>query len=187
MIKPHLLAAEPEQACVSLIGMAACGKSSVGRGLARHLGWAHLDTDHLIEAAYAAPLQKIMNSLGREGFLAAEDKIISALRLRRTVISTGGSAIYSPGAMRHLAALGSVVHLDVPLPVILERIARKPERGLVIAPGQTVEDLFAEREALYRQWRTDVVKTDGQGQAADVAAAVADLLGLRPGETGEQA
>jgi shikimate kinase len=183
MTTPHLLVAEPGQICVSLIGMAACGKSAVGRGLAARLNWAHLDTDHLIEAAYAARLQRIMDNLGRERFLAVEDEIVRALRLRRTVISTGGSVIYSPGAMRHLATLGPIVHLDVPLPVILERIARKPERGLVIAPGQSVEDLFAERMALYRQWRTHVVETDGRGRAVDVAEAVADLLGLRPGET----
>jgi shikimate kinase len=71
------------------------------------------------------------------------------------------------------------VHLDVPLPVILERIARKPERGLIIAPGQTVEELFAERAILYRQRRTHVVRTDGRSNMADVAAAVADLLGLQ--------
>ena len=54
--------------------------------------------------------------------------------------------------MRYLTSLGPVVFLDVPLPLILERISRKPDRGLAIAPGQTVEDLFREREALYRQW-----------------------------------
>jgi shikimate kinase len=175
----QLLVAEPGHICVSLIGMAACGKSAVGRGLAARLGWAHLDTDHLIEASYAVRLQRITDSLSREGFLNLEDETVRALRLRRTVISTGGSTIYSPGAMRHLATLGPIVHLDVPLPVILERIARKPERGLIIAPGQTVEELFAERAILYRQWRTHVVRTDGRSGMVDMAAAVADLLGLQ--------
>ena len=176
----HLLVAEPGHICVSLIGMAACGKSAVGRGLAMRLDWAHLDTDHLIEAAYAVRLQKITDSLSRGCFLALEDETVRALRLRRTVISTGGSTIYSPDAMRHLATMGPIVHLDVPLPVILDRIARKPARGLIIAPGQTVEELFAERAILYRQWRTHVVQTDGRSSTADVAAAVADVLDLAP-------
>ena len=187
MVKPHLLVAAPGQICVSLIGMAACGKSAVGRRLAVRLGWAHLDTDHLIEAAYAAHLQKLTDSLSRERFLAVEDEIVRALRLCRTVISTGGSVVYSPGAMRHLASLGPVVHLDVALPAILERIARKPMRGLIIAPGQSVEDLFAERAVLYRQWRTHVVQTDGRDCADDVAAAAADLLDLLPGADQERA
>ncbi|MDR2727027.1 MAG: shikimate kinase [Deltaproteobacteria bacterium] len=164
------------------MGMAACGKSAVGRGLAAYLGWAHLDTDHLIEATYAVYLQRITDSLSRENFLALEDETVRTLRLRRTVISTGGSVVYSPDAMRHLTTLGPIVHLEVPLPVILERIARKPNRGLVIAPDQTVEDLFAERAALYRQWRTHVLEIDGQGRAVDVAEAVAALLDLRPEE-----
>lgn len=182
-MKPHLLVTEPGQICVSLIGMAASGKTSVGRELAGLLGWAHLDTDHLIEATYAVRLQKVTDSLSRDEFLAVEDETIRALRVRRTVISTGGSAVYSEGAMRHLGTLGPIVHIDVPLDVILARIARKPERGLVIAPGQTVEDLFAERAALYRKWRTHSVPGNDQGRAADVAAGIADALGLRPGET----
>ena len=186
MTTPRLLVAEPGQICVSLIGMAACGKSSVGRELAAYLGWAHLDTDLVMEATYATHLQSVTDRLDRAAFLAVEDETIRALRLRRTVISTGGSAVYSAGAMRHLGGLGPIVHVDVPLPVILERIARKPERGLVIAPGQTVEDLFAEREALYRQWRTHQMRTDGQGRALDVAVAIADMLGLSAGETTPQ-
>ncbi len=175
------VAAEPGQICVSVIGMAGCGKSTVGRHLARYLGWAHADTDHLIEASYAVRLQCLTDNLPRETFLNVEDETIRALRLRRAVISTGGSAVYSSGAMEHLRSLGPVVHLDVPLPVILERIARKPERGLVIAPGQTIEGLFAEREALYRRWRTHVLYTPGTERAEDVARAMADLLGLAPG------
>lgn len=141
-----------ETRCITLIGMAASGKSTVGRALAEALGWAHVDTDHLIEAAYGTSLQAVTDSMSKEAFLDVEGATICAIRMTRTVLSTGGSVVYREAAMRHLASLGPVVHLDVPLPLILERIAAKPDRGLAIAPGQTIEDLFAEREALYRRW-----------------------------------
>ncbi len=140
--------------CVTLIGMAASGKSTVGLALAKRLDWAHVDTDHLIEAAYGKRLQDVTDSMTKEEFLDVEGKTIEGINMQRTVLSTGGSVIYREGAMRHLQSLGPVVHLDVPLPLILKRIAQKPDRGLAIGPGQTIEDLFREREALYRRWQT---------------------------------
>lgn len=143
-----------EKQCVALIGMAACGKSTVGRELASKLGWAHVDTDHLIEAAYGVRLQAVTDSMTKDEFLDVEGATIESIRLQRTILSTGGSVVYRKGAMRHLQSLGPVVHLDVALPIILERIALKPDRGLAIAPGQTIDDLFREREALYQRWAT---------------------------------
>ncbi|GHV54108.1 hypothetical protein FACS1894206_06170 [Deltaproteobacteria bacterium] len=51
--------------------------------------------------------------------------------------------------MDFLAGLGPVIHIDVPLPIILERIARKPDRGLIMNPGQTIQELYDERSMLY--------------------------------------
>ena len=45
-----------EDKCVPLIGMAGAGKSTVGRAVAERLGWAYVDTDHLIESTYGARL-----------------------------------------------------------------------------------------------------------------------------------
>lgn len=148
LLFPHL----PEGFCVSLIGMAGAGKSTVGRALARLLNWAFADTDHIIEAAYAVPLQTIADAVDKEAFLDLEAAIIGQLQLQRAVLATGGSVVYRREAMEHLAELGPIVHLDVPLDVVVERIARNPDRGLAIAPGQTIGDLFREREALYRRY-----------------------------------
>lgn len=163
--------------CVTLIGMAGAGKSTIGRKLAERLGWAQVDTDFLIEAAYGVRLQTVADALSKEEFLDMEGAVIRTLRVRRAVLSTGGSVIYRAEAMRHLKAMGPVVYLDVRLPVILERISRKPDRGLAIAPGQTVEDLFREREALYRQWADVAVPTEGF-TVAQSAEAVWRALGL---------
>ncbi|MBP3731143.1 MAG: shikimate kinase [Mailhella sp.] len=138
--------------------MAGSGKTTIGRLLAKALGWAFADSDHIIEAAYAAPLQQISDALGKEAFIEMEAEIIGGLRLCRTVLATGGSVVYRESAMRHLRGMGPIVYLDVPMNIVLERIARNPDRGLAIAPGQTVEDLFLEREALYRRYATVSVR-----------------------------
>ena len=164
-----------EDKCVTLIGMAGAGKSTVGRAVAERLGWAYVDTDHLIESTYGARLQDVTDALDKERFLDVEARVIQSLRMQRAVLATGGSVVYRPEAMRYLTSLGPVVFLDVPLPLILERISRKPDRGLAIAPGQTVEDLFREREALYRQWATCRVAAGD----IDVSERLYERTGLR--------
>lgn len=164
-----------EDKCVTLIGMAGAGKSTVGRAVAERLGWAYVDTDHLIESTYGARLQDVTDALDKERFLDVEARVIQSLRMQRAVLATGGSVVYRPEAMRYLTSLGPVVFLDVPLPLILERISRKPDRGLAIAPGQTVEDLFREREALYRQWATCRVAA-GDIDVSETANAVFDAI-----------
>ena len=91
---------------------------------------------------------KIKHTLIALGIAAASGVAMAASLPNIAVLATGGSVVYRPEAMRYLTSLGPVVFLDVPLPLILERISRKPDRGLAIAPGQTVGDLFREREAL---------------------------------------
>ena len=150
-----MLHASPDEIprpCISIIGMAGAGKSTVGQALAQTLGWAFMDSDYLMEALYGSRLQGVTDELSKEAFLDLEACVVGSVRAARTVLATGGSVVYREAAMRHLASLGPVVHLEVPLALIEERIARNPERGLAIAPGQTLRGLFEEREALYRRY-----------------------------------
>ena len=164
-----------EKGCITFIGMAGAGKTTVGRLVARALGWAFVDSDHIIEAAFAAPLQRVADAMSKEAFIDMEAEIVSSLRLCRTVIATGGSVVYRQSTMEHLAGLGPVVYLDVPMKVILERIARNPDRGLAIAPGQTVEELFLEREAHYRRYATVSVASCGLSPSESARLALEKL------------
>lgn len=161
--------------CISIIGMAAAGKSTIGRELARLIDWPHVDTDHIIESVYGVRLQQIADRMDKERFLDLEDNIVSRINLKRILISTGGSVVYRDPAMLHLASLGPVIYIEVPLPIILERIARKPERGLAINPGQTIEDLYNERRVLYEKYSTFKI-TGGAEPATLYARNIAEWL-----------
>lgn len=160
------------QSCISIVGMAAAGKTTVGRELAALIGWPQIDTDNVIEATYGARLQRITDALNKEGFLDLEGEIISHLNVRRCVISTGGSAVYREAAVTHLKSLGPIVYIRVPLPIILERFARKPERGMAMNPGQTIEALYEERARLYEA-AADLIVEGGQAPAAEYAREIA--------------
>ena len=80
----------PEGFCISLIGMAGAGKSTVGKVLARRLDWAFADGDHIIEAVYGVPLQTVTEAVDKETFLDIEAEVIGGLRLNRCVLAPGG-------------------------------------------------------------------------------------------------
>lgn len=172
-------AARPEKGpCVSVIGMAGAGKTTVGSLLAKKTGWAFEDTDNLLEALYACPLQRLADAMSKEEFVKIEAKMICDLSASRTVISTGGSAVYSDEAMAHLSSLGPIVYLKVSLKTALERIAANPQRGLALNPGETAEDLFRQREPLYEKAATLVCDADAFGPEACVEFILSKLKNM---------
>ncbi len=171
------------QGCVSLIGMAGAGKSTLGRLLAEKLGWAHLDTDRLIESFYGLPLQDLVDGLGLEKFLEAENRLVAILSVRRTVISTGGSVVYGREALQRLHLLGPVVHLDVSMESFLKRVGDGGNRGLAIAPGRRLEDLFLERQPLYHATADFTLSTDSSDHNASLERLHAWLTADQPATT----
>ncbi len=146
--------------CISLIGMPGSGKSTLVRPLAHALEYTWVDTDLLIEAWFGAPLEEVKNYLGNHDFLRAEEYIVSHLSVKRCIIATGGSVVYSSLAMERLKNLGIVVYLKCSLKEIKKRIKENPLRGLIIQKGQTIEDLYTERTPLYEKFADITVPTD---------------------------
>lgn len=124
----------------------------MGKILAGLMEYAFIDTDLLLESLYARPLQAITEMLSREKFLETEGKVVCSLQAFDSVIATGGSVIYKPHAMLHLKELGKIVYLYAPPEIIIERIAKKPDRGISSSAGQTLESLFVERVPLYQRY-----------------------------------
>ena len=102
---------------VVLIGMPGSGKSTVGLLLAKSLGFEFIDLDLVISRQNnGLPLQAILEGYGFADFLERENRAALSLHCHQSVVSTGGSVVLSPAAMRHLKELGTLVFLDVPLP-----------------------------------------------------------------------
>jgi shikimate kinase len=164
---------------IVLIGMAGAGKSTVGIELAKRLGLDFLDTDVLIQARVGRRLQEIIDTEGLAAFRQIEEATLLSLSCRRTVIATGGSAVYGEAGMEALKAYGTIVFLDIPLEDLMLRICDMDTRGMVIDPGETFPDLFARRLPLYRRWAELIV--DGRDKsveelAAEIAARLQDHL-----------
>ncbi len=144
---------------IVLIGMFGSGKSTVGRLLAEKLRYHFVDVDHLIEAKYRMPLQKVLDKLGMKGFMRMEDETLRALRYRHCVIAPGGSAVYYPKGMRHLKGLGPCVFLKVELEDLQKRLPDWSNRGVVCRGGGTLPALYRERAPLFSQHADLTVET----------------------------
>ena len=130
----------------------------------------------VIQAAEHRTLQEIADSAGREGFRDIEARAICSLHCADAVIATGGSVIYRDVAMQHLRTLGSVVFLDVSLETLKERLGDLDARGVSRLPGQTLEDLYAERRPLYEKYADNRVDLTGMNHEEAEDAVMSAVL-----------
>ena len=137
--------------------MAGAGKSSVGKELAKKLDFRLIDSDVLIEEQYGKSLQKILDDEGYIALREIENLVLKNLYLNETILSTGGSAVYSDEAMKHIQQNSKVIFLDVPFNQILERVPSFLDRGFAKAPSQSIEDAFEERQELYKKCAHHIV------------------------------
>lgn len=154
---------------IILTGMPGSGKSTIGVLLAKAMGYQFLDVDLLIQEREGALLQEILDGRGVDAFLDAEEAAVRSLDCRRTVIAPGGSAVCRERAARHLSQLGLIVYLNVSLEELTRRIRNLSSRGIAMQPGQTLADVMAYRDPLYRKYAGLVVDCP-DGQALDQTA-----------------
>jgi shikimate kinase len=146
---------------VVLIGMPGVGKSTVGVLLAKRLNFSFLDTDISIQTQEGKSLQELIQIHGAAGFCDIEERYILSVDVTSHVIAPGGSVIYRPKAMEHLGTHGVIIHLDLELERLKKRLDNIDARGVVIAAGQKLEALYAERQPLYSRFADLTVFTDG--------------------------
>ena len=149
---------------IVLIGMPGSGKSTVGVILAKRLSHDFVDTDVLIQTTEHRSLQEILDQDGVESFRAIEERVLLDLDADNHVISTGGSAVYSEAAMERLRQKGVVIYLRVTLATLRARVPDYSARGVARRPGQSFEDLYQERTALYERHAEITVDCDGLSQ-----------------------
>ena len=170
---------------IVLVGMPAVGKSTIGVLLAKQLRYNYVDSDIVIQVNNDATLAELIAAHGNDGFLRIEAEALKTLGPTRSVIATGGSAVYSDDAMHQLRQTGPVVYIRLGVGELASRLGDLKARGVVLKPGQTFAQLFAERAPLYERYADVVVDTTGLslGRSVEkVAGAMRRWLRLHPFE-----
>ena len=163
-----------------------CGKSSIGRRVARRLRCAFLDLDREIEIASRKKIAQIFASEGEEEFRQRETQTLRKVLKKPAVIASGGGVVTRPENRALLAEAATrgtnIVYLQAGSDTLAERIRRQPgKRPLIDGPGKPldfhatkrrVEELLAARTAFYEECATVIVSTDGR----DFEAVVDEIL-----------
>lgn len=162
---------------VVLIGMPGAGKSTLGIVLAKIINYRFMDADLVIQQQCDKTLQKLIDACGPDGFIEVENEILRDIAAERTVIATGGSAVYSDEAMRHLGSIGRVVYLKISYEQLVTRLSDLQERGVVLKGGigMSLRELYDERKPLYERYADITVDVDDLSITA-AARKVADAL-----------
>ncbi len=156
---------------VFMVGPMGSGKSTVGRHLAKLLGYDFIDSDAEIEARAGADIPWIFDVEGEAGFRRRETAVLLDLgTLKHVVIATGGGAILAEHNRQVMADSGVVVFLNVSVAQQLKRIGSGEGRPLLQKGDRevTLKQLMAEREPLYSSMADVTISASG-GNARKVA------------------
>ncbi|MCW5910410.1 MAG: shikimate kinase [Cyclobacteriaceae bacterium] len=157
---------------IYLIGLPGCGKSTLGRQLARELSVAFIDLDQEIEKLVGLSVREIFKQYGESFFRKQESETLRTISEAYTefVMATGGGAPVFHDNMKLMNAAGKTVFLDVPTREITNRILQsnknKEERPLLasLAPDELkdkIEFLRSQRISFYREAQITLTEVVG--------------------------
>jgi shikimate kinase len=149
---------------IYLVGMPGAGKTTVGRQLARRMHRSFIDADHEIEARTGVRIPLIFDIEGEQGFRDRESKVIAELAAESNlVVATGGGAVLRPENRAAIKQGGTVIYLHAVPRLLFERTRLDPNRPLlqVADPMGRIEELFAQRDPLYREVADIIVNSVG--------------------------
>jgi len=148
---------------VVLVGPMGAGKSTIGRMLAKELGYRFMDSDRIIEERCGANIPWIFDVEGEDGFRQRETAMLSELASDpQTVLATGGGAVIREENHSHLKRDAVVVYLKASLEQQVERTRKDKNRPLLQNdnPEAVLRRLFALRDPLYTELADIVMFTD---------------------------
>lgn len=147
---------------LALIGLPGCGKSTIGRQLARRLGVAFVDADHVIEERLGCSIREFFEREGEDRFRDIEQAEIDRLTQgASSVISTGGGVVLRQENRCHLRDRCRVIYLHAHPDDLYRRLRHDRVRPLlqVTDPLARLRDLSAQRDPLYRETAHFVIET----------------------------
>ena len=143
---------------IFLVGFMFSGKSTVGKLLAKSMGYEHIDTDHMFESLYNISINDFFEKYGQDLFRELERKLLLTLIEKdNIVISTGGGLPCFHNNMELIKQNGISIHINMSFKSIIHRQKKsKKNRPLLKNKSQEeieifLQDLLAKRIDIYNQ------------------------------------
>lgn len=147
---------------IYLIGMPGCGKSALGKEVAKRLNMEFVDTDKLVlDKVGAESVNELFKRQGVVNFRKLEkDCVYELSKKENMLVSTGGGAVLDPENVNAMINSGSVVFVDVSIKTLTERIDTS-SRPLVADIGPALEKLYFNRYDIYKRSCTKTFDNNG--------------------------
>jgi shikimate kinase len=147
----------------ALVGMPGSGKSTIGRQLAHRAGVPFIDLDHRLEQTIGTSIRSYFEAEGEASFRDLEAQVLADVSKEPggMVLSTGGGAVLRPENRETLRQFGNVLYLRASPEEIYRRVKHDRTRPLLQGgnPMDKLRDLYAQRDALYRETAHYVIET----------------------------
>lgn len=160
---------------IYLCGFMGCGKSTIGKVLARKNGCGFIDMDDYIVEREGMSIPQIFAEKGEKYFRDTETAVIRELADKNAVIACGGGAMLKKENAEIASKTGIVIYIDIPFEACYGRISGDTNRPLVVNNSkEQLEELYNGRAPVYRE--NSNVSVDGIGSAEEVAARIAEAV-----------
>jgi shikimate kinase len=140
---------------IALIGMPGCGKSTIGRQLARMRQLPFLDTDHEIELFLGCSIREFFDREGEAAFREVEQRVVGETFAvpQPRVVATGGGSVLRPANRAAMKSSATLVYLHTQPEDLARRLSRDSQRPLlqVADPRQRLRELYGVRDPIYRE------------------------------------
>lgn len=149
---------------IVFVGPMGAGKTTIGKILAKELGFQFYDSDKEIEKKTGANIPWIFDVEGESGFRDRESAVINELsELKRAVLATGGGAMMRPENRDAVTKSGYVIYLNTSVDQQFHRTHKDKNRPLLQGQNdayKVLSDLYELRDPIYRSVADLIIDTD---------------------------
>ena len=139
------------------------GKTTIGKKLAKRLGYLFIDTDREIEKEQGCSITEIFKYGGEECFRDLETDILQKLQTKQNlVIATGGGMVLRNENRSLMQSLGTRVYLKVELQELMRRLKKDKKRPLLqkSKPEEHILEMLQQRKSIYEEAECIIDTTD---------------------------
>ena len=162
---------------IFLTGMCYSGKTTIGKFLSENLDKKWTDSRDIFLSKFNMTENEYLTQYGKVKFQEAEELSISQ-DFGDSVISLGGSAIYYTEQMQNINDNHTVIWLDVPFDVILQRKSKENWRRPIVFPDGifSFHDLYNQRKELYKKFHSIKIDIEESDSPDDVIRKIVSKL-----------
>ena len=144
---------------ITFIGMPGCGKSTISKFISENYqNYKLIELDQIIEEINNDTIPNLIKKYGELTFRKLEEEALTSIKFdEKTIISTGGSVIYSDKGMKHLQnTKNTIIYLFVKFETLSERTDNFTNRGIIFN-GLSPKELFYSRHKLYKKYSNKII------------------------------